>query len=71
MYIVFGLFMLRKSYGLNLVWFKLVYVIQVLLTAILDSNTCMTYTYCCVYSVKLLMMDRGTVEFYSKINLRN
>ena len=22
--------------------------------------------YCCVYSEKLLMMDRGTVEFYSK-----
>jgi len=31
--------------------------------------------HCCVYSEKLLMMDRGTVwkhvEFYSKINLRN
>jgi len=30
----------------------------------------MTYTYCCVYSEKLLMMDRGTVpnmlSFYSK-----
>jgi len=28
----------------------------------LASNiTCMTYTYCCVYSARLLMMDRGTV----------
>jgi len=24
--------------------------------------SCMTYTYCCVYSEKLLMMDRGTVR---------
>jgi len=26
------------------------------------SITCMTYTYCCVYSTGLLMMDRGTVR---------
>jgi len=29
----------------------------------------MTYTYCCVYSARLLMIDRETpkhVEFYSK-----
>jgi hypothetical protein len=35
----------------------------------LASITCMTYTYCCVYSAVLLMMDRETVwnvEFYSK-----
>jgi len=35
----------------------------------------MTYTYCCVYSARLLMMDRETVRnMYSsipKINLRN
>jgi len=24
------------------------------------QQTCMTYTYCCVYSARLLMMDRGT-----------
>jgi hypothetical protein len=31
---------------------------------------CMTYTYCCVYSTRLLMIDKKTspkhVEFYSK-----
>jgi len=37
-----------------------VYVMQVLLTAV--SKTCMTYTYCCVYSARLLMMDRETVR---------
>jgi len=37
-----------------------VYVIQVMLTAV--SITCMTYTYCCVYSARLLMMDRETVQ---------
>ena len=26
------------------------------------QQTCMTYTICCVYSAKLLMMDRGTVR---------
>jgi len=26
------------------------------------SVTCMTYTYCCVYSARLLMMDRETVR---------
>ena len=26
------------------------------------SIICMTYTYCCVYSARLLMMDRGTVR---------
>jgi len=26
------------------------------------SITCMTYTYCCVYSARLLMMDRDTVR---------
>ena len=33
------------------------------------SKTCMTYTYCCVYSTRHLMMDRKpvrNVEFYSK-----
>jgi len=25
------------------------------------QKTCMTYTYCYVYSARLLMMDRGTV----------
>jgi len=38
--------------------------IQVMLTACEQavSITCMTYTYCCVYSEKLLMMDRETVR---------
>ena len=39
------------------------------------SITCMTYAYCCVYSARLLMMDRDTVRnmqsFIPKINLRN
>ena len=39
------------------------------------SITCMTYTYCCVYSARLLMMDRETVRNMEssipKINLRN
>ena len=39
------------------------------------SITCMTYTYCCVYSARLLMMDRDTVRNMqspiTKINLRN
>ena len=26
------------------------------------QQTCMTYTYCCAYSTRLLMMDRGTVR---------
>jgi len=26
------------------------------------SITCMTYTYCCVYSTRLLMMDRASVR---------
>jgi len=26
------------------------------------SITCMTYTYCCVYSARFLMMDRETVR---------
>jgi len=26
-----------------------------------SQPACMTYTYCCVYSARLLMMDRGTV----------
>ena len=47
-----------------------VYVIQVMLTAASRiriellaavSITCMTYTYCCVYSARLLMVDRETV----------
>ena len=59
-----------------------VYVIPVMLTACQrdqDGNavsiTCMTYNYCCVYSTRLLMMDRGAVRnmqsFIPKINLRN
>jgi len=38
--------------------------IQVMLTACLQavSITCMTYTYWCVYSARLLMMDRETVR---------
>jgi len=52
-----------------------VYVIQVMLTACERdqdgiswsryqeiSITCMTYTYCCVYSSRLLMMDREAVR---------
>jgi len=37
--------------------------IQVMLTACYQavSITCMTYTYCCVYSARLLMMDRENV----------
>jgi len=39
------------------------------------SITCMTYTYCCVYNARLLMMDGETVQnmqsFIPKINLRN
>jgi len=38
------------------------------------SITCMTYTYCCVYSARLLMMDRETVRnmcSIPKINFRN
>jgi len=35
----------------------------------------MTYTYCCVYSARLLMMDRETVRnmwsSIPKMNLRN
>ena len=31
----------------------------------LSANPYDTY-HCCVYSEKLLMMDRGTIEFYSK-----
>jgi len=26
------------------------------------QQTCMTYTYCCVYREERLMMDRGTVR---------
>ena len=50
---------------------------QVMLTACqpADSITCMTYTYCCVYSARLLMMDRDTDRNMqspiAKINLRN
>jgi len=33
--------------------------IQVMMTA---SIICMTYTYCCVYSARLQMMDRETVR---------
>ena len=38
--------------------------LQVMLTACQQavSITCMTYTYCCVYSARLLMMDRETVR---------
>ena len=40
----------------------------------LSANVCDIY-HCCVYSEKLLMMDRGTVRnmqsFIPKINLRN
>ena len=39
------------------------------------SITCITYTYCCVYSTRLLMMDRGTARnmwsSIPEINLRN
>jgi len=68
----------------------MVYVIQVLLTAceqdqyetgsvliLLANCNCNIYDIynCCVYSEKLLMMDRGTVRnmcsFIPKINLRN
>jgi len=38
------------------------------------SKTCMTYTYCCVYSARLLMMDREPVRnmwsSIPKINLK-
>ena len=40
-----------------------------------SQQTCMTYTYCCVYNEKLQVMDRGTVRnmqsFIPKINLGN
>jgi len=41
-----------------------VYVIQVMLTACWQavSITCMTYTYCCAYNARLLMMDKETVR---------
>jgi len=42
--------------------------------SLLSANLYDTY-HCCVYSEKLLMMDRGTVRnmqgFIPKINLRN
>jgi len=39
--------------------------IQVMLTAYYQavSITCMTYTYCCVFSTRLLMMDRETARY--------
>jgi len=47
--------------------------VQILLASC--QQTCVTYTYCCVYSEKLLMMDRGNVRnmwsFIPKINLRS
>ena len=41
-----------------------VYLIQVMLTACQQavSITCMTYNYCCVYSTRLLMMERKPVR---------
>jgi len=51
--------------------------IQVMLTACKEavSITFMTYTYCCVYSARLLMMDREIVRnmwsSIPKINFRN
>ena len=56
---------------------QLEYVIQVMLTACQQavSKTCMTYTYCCAYSIRFLMMDRKPVRNMQssipKINLRN
>ena len=40
-----------------------------------SHRTCMTYTWCCIYSLRLLMMDGKTSEtctvmFQNKINLR-
>jgi hypothetical protein len=32
------------------------------LISLADSTTCMTYTYCCVYSIRLLMMDNKPVR---------
>jgi len=31
-------------------------------SSILISITCMTYTYCCEYGTRLMMMDRETVR---------
>jgi len=46
---------------------------SILILLTICQQTCMTYTYCCVYSEKHLMMNRGTapniVEFYSKNKL--
>jgi len=48
---------------------------SVLILLVSCQQTCMTYTFCCVYSTRLLMMDRRTVRnmwsFIPKINLRN
>jgi len=64
---IFGieLYMFRTGFlsifrSLALYTLQWVYIVQVLLTAV--SNTCMTYRYCCVYSEKLLVMDRRTVR---------
>ena len=77
-----GLYMFRTvslsiTRGLALYTQQQVQVIQVMLTACQQavSITCMTYTYCCVYSARPLMMDRDIVRnLYSpipKINSRN
>ena len=51
-----------------------VYVIQAMLTAC-EQAVSIICMYCCVYSEKILMMDRGTVRnmysFIPKINVRN
>jgi len=53
-----------RSFSLYTMQWYTSYVIQDMLTTCEQavSIKCVTYTYCWVYSEKLLLMDRGTVR---------
>ena len=60
--------MSKNRYRYRYTSYRLCWLLASLITLASSQQTCMTYTYCCVYSARLLMMDRDTVRnMYSHI----
>ena len=53
---------LKFIFGIKLYMFRTVPLSIIRSFSLYTQQTCMTYTYYCVYSEKLLMIDRGTVR---------
>ena len=53
---------LKFIFGIKLYMFRTVPLSIIRSFSLYIQQICMTYTYCCVYSEKLLTMDRGIVR---------